>query len=208
MPIPMIRPDFREIVDTADFLLLAAFAPELAGLDESPPSGWRTALTGIGGTTAAVVTALVLEKKSPKRVLFIGTCGAYGGRLNIGDCIAASGVISVSVPEVQGRAFRPSLETTRWFPAWDLPLPKHTVAVPPAITSNPEDAALLSQIADAEHLELAGVFAACQSAGIPVAAALVVANRVGPGAHTEWSANHKSASRKLLETLTALNVFS
>lgn len=185
----------------ADFLLLAAFAPELAGLGENQPDGWQVALTGIGALTAAAATARMLEKKRPKKALFIGTCGTYGDKLNIGDCIAASEVVAVSVPEIQGRAYRPSMETTRWPAAWDLPLPKRTVAVPPAITLNPEDAALLGRIADVEHLELGGVLAACHLAQVPIAAALVVANRAGPEAHTEWKANHEGASRKLVETL-------
>jgi purine-nucleoside phosphorylase len=137
----------------------------------------------------------------PKAVLFIGTCGAYGERLNVGDCIAVPEAIAMSVSEVQRRAFRPRPETTRWSASWELPLAKHIAAVPPAITSNPEDAALLGQIADVEHLELAGVFAACQLADVPVAAALAVANRVGPNAHAEWIANHEKASRRLVELL-------
>ncbi|MDR0498671.1 MAG: phosphorylase, partial [Holophagales bacterium] len=60
---------------------------------------------------------------------------------------------------------------------------------------------LLGQIADVEHLELAGVFAACNLANIPAAAALTVANRVGPNAHAEWSANHESVSRQLVKRL-------
>jgi purine-nucleoside phosphorylase len=189
------------IVDTPDYLLLAAFAPELAGLDSDPPRGWRAVLTGIGAITAAATTARILCEMRPKAVLFIGTCGAYGERLNVGDCIAASEVIAVSVSEIQRRAFRPSLETTRWSASWELPLPKHAVAVPPAITSSSEDTALLGQIADVEHLELAGVFAACHLVDVPVTAALTVANRVGPNAHAEWRANHECVSRRLVELL-------
>jgi len=192
----------------AGITILAAFVPELAGLDENPPPGCRVALTGIGGLTAAAVAARLLNETPPCRALLIGTCGAYGDKLKIGDCIAVSEVIAVSASEIQGRAYRPSLETTRWFPTWDLPLPKHTVAVPPAITSDAQDAAMLGQIADAEHLELAGVFAACHLAEVPVAAALVVANRVGPGGHAEWKANHESASRKLVDLLIDLGVFT
>jgi purine-nucleoside phosphorylase len=119
----------------------------------------------------------------------------------VGDCLAASEVVAVSVSEIQRRAFRPSFETTRWSASWDLPLPKYVVAVPPAITSSLEDATMLGQIADVEHLELAGVFAACHLADVPISAALTVANRVGPNAHAEWSANHKRVSRRLVDTL-------
>ena len=46
-----------------------------------------------------------------------------------------------------------------------------------------------------------GVFAACHAAGVPVAAALAVANRVGPDAHAEWRENHARVSRALVEAL-------
>jgi len=62
-------------------LLLAAFQPELAGLDKDPPTGWRVVLTGIGGVTAAAATARILVELRPTRALFIGTCGTYGNSL-------------------------------------------------------------------------------------------------------------------------------
>ncbi len=46
-------------------LLLAAFPPELAGLDAAPPPGWRTALTGVGAVTAAAATARLLAEARP-----------------------------------------------------------------------------------------------------------------------------------------------
>jgi nucleoside phosphorylase len=192
---------------TPDSLLLAAFEPELARFGKNPPKGWRVALTGIGGIAAAAATARFLMEIRPARVLFVGTCGTYGNGLNIGDCIAVSEAITVSVPELQERAFRPSPETTIWHPTWELPLPKFKVAATAAITSNAEDAKLLGKIADGEHLEIASVLAACYLANVPVAAALVVANHVGPGSHTEWAANHEALSRKLVEKLIELNVF-
>ena len=187
--------------------MLAAFEPELAGIGDTLPRGWRMATTGIGGVSAAATTARLLATALPQKVLFVGTCGAYSNSLDISDCIAASEAIMTSVPEIMERAFRPQLETTRWQATWELPLPKHAVIAAPAITSNLEDATLLGQIADVEHLELAGIFAACHQANILVASALVVANHVGPSAHEEWSANHEVVSRKLLDTLVALGVF-
>jgi purine-nucleoside phosphorylase len=190
-------------------LLFVAFPPELAGLDSAPPFGWRVATTGIGAITAIVTVTQLLNAWHPKKVLFIGTCGAYTKRLNIGDCVAVSGLTTTSVPELQQRAFRPSLETTQWQASWELPssLPRVKVAVTPAITSDTDDARLLGEIADAEHLELAMVFAACQMAEIPVGAALVVANHVGPNAHAEWIANHERVSRKLVKTIMGLHIF-
>jgi purine-nucleoside phosphorylase len=59
----------------------------------------------------------------------------------------------------------------------------------------------LASVAAVEHLELTGVFAACHAAGIPVAAALGVANRVGPDANAEWRANHARVSRAVVEAI-------
>jgi purine-nucleoside phosphorylase len=168
-------------------LLLSAVPPELAGIDRDPPPGWVTATTGIGALAAALETARLLSLHRPARVLFLGTCGAYDGRLAVGDVIAAARAIATSVEEAEGRAYRPAAETTWWDATWRLPLPAHDVAVPPAITLTAAGAAALGRIAAAEHLELTGVLAACAAAAVPAAAALGVANRVGPGAHAEWT---------------------
>ncbi len=187
-------------------LLLAAFAPELAGLDAAPPPGWIVATAGIGSVTAAVGTARLVAAHRPDRVLLIATCGALDDRLRVGDLIAASEAIATSVEERAGRAYRPEPERTRWKATWALPFPSHAVAVPPAITRTTEGARALAGVAAAEHLELTGVFAACHAAGVPVAAALAVANRVGPGAHAEWRANHARVSRALVEALRKAGV--
>ncbi len=188
---------------TAPSLLLAAFPPELAGLDAAPPAGWRVATTGVGAISAAAATARLLAEQRPARVLLVGTCGAYDGRLVLGDLLLASAVIATSQDEVEGRAYRPELEQTRWEATWTpaVALPAHPVAVPPAITTSAEGARSLAALAAAEHLEAAGVFAACHAAGVPVAAALAVANRVGPDANAEWRANHARVSRALADAL-------
>ena len=184
-------------------LLIAAFQPELAGLEAAPPAGWRVATTGVGAIAAAAATARLLAEGRPGRVLLLGTCGAYDGRLLVGDLLAASPVLVTSLDEVEGRAFRPQIERTRWDATWALPesLPLHAVAVTPAITSTEDGARRLATLAAAEHLEAAGVFAACHSAGVPVAAALAVANRCGPGANAEWRANHARVSRLLVAAI-------
>jgi purine-nucleoside phosphorylase len=183
-------------------LLLAAFPPELAGLDGAPPAGWRVATTGVGAVVAASATARLLAEARPSRVLFVGTCGAYDSRLAALDLLAARAAIATSLDELEGRAYRPSLERVRFEATWVVPgLAAHDVAVPPAITRSADGAARLAAVAAAEHLELTGVFAACLDAGVPVAAALAVANRVGPAAHGEWRANHARASRLLVEAL-------
>lgn len=184
-------------------LLIAAFAPELAGLDAAPPPGWSIATVGVGAVTAAASTARLLATARPDRVLLVGTCGAYDERLAVGDLLVVSAVVASSQDELEGRAHRPEPEPTRWDATWTLPLdlPVHAVAVPPAITTSPLGARLLAAIAAAEHLEASGVFAACHGAGVPVAAAFAVANRVGPDASAEWRANHARVSGALIAAL-------
>jgi purine-nucleoside phosphorylase len=184
-----------------DALLLAAFPPELAGLDASPPPGWRVAVTGVGALAAGVVTARMLAEQRCSRVLFVGTCGAYDERLAVGDLLSASAVLAVSLDVLEGRAYRPGSEPVRWAAGWALPFPAHAVAVTPGITCSAEGAHRLATLAAAEHLELSGVFAAAAAAGVPVAGALAVANRVGPDAHAEWTANHAAVCLKLVEAL-------
>jgi purine-nucleoside phosphorylase len=187
----------------APSLLLAAFPPELAGLGDAPPPGWRVATAGIGAVEAAAGTARLLLAHRPARVLFVGTCGAYDGRLAVGDLLLASEALATSLDELEGRAYRPELERVRFEATWTPPLslPAHPVAVTPAITRTLEGARRLAALAPAEHLELAGVFAACHAAKVPVAAALAVANRVGPDAHADWRANHARVSRALVAAL-------
>ena len=192
-------------------LLLAAFPPELAGMDECPPAGWRVGCTGVGALTAAVATARLLTALTPSRVLFVGTCGAYDERLAVGDCLRASDALAISLDVLEGRAYLPGNEVHRW-PATlgsvlALPFPALSVAVPPGITRTLDGAQRLAAFASAEHLELTGVFAACHEAGIPCGAALAVANRVGPEAHEQWRVNHERVSRGLMDALKAHGIF-
>jgi purine-nucleoside phosphorylase len=189
-------------------LLLAAFAPELGSLAGQPPAGWEAATVGVGAVTAAATTARLLVERRPEAVLFLGTCGSYDGRLRRFDAIWASEAIATSLEEVQGGAYRPSIERTAWAATLPGPLPTHPVAVPPAITRTREGAALLASVAPAEHLELTGVFAACHAAGVPCGAALVVVNEVGPEAQVQWQTHHAEGSRRLVETLRASGLFA
>jgi purine-nucleoside phosphorylase len=167
--------------------------------------------TGVGALIAAVTTARLLTALTPRRVLFVGTCGAYDQRLDVGDLFRASDALAISLDVLEGRAYRPESEVHRW-PATlagvlTLPFPALSVAVPPGITRTLEGVEHLATFAAAEHLELTGVFAACHEAGIPCGAALAVANRVGPEAHGQWLANHERVSRALMAALQEHGIF-
>lgn len=188
-------------------LLLAAFPPELGPLLDHPPAGWRAACTGVGALAAAAKTARLIAEERPEAVLFIGTCGHYDDRLGLGDAIWASEVFASSLAERRGEAYRPEIETARWASTLEGPLPAHAVVVPPAITKTREGAGLLGALGAAEHLELSGVYAACHGAGVPVGAALVVVNEVGPDAQAQWKANHAAGSLSLIARLRELKAF-
>jgi purine-nucleoside phosphorylase len=188
-------------------LLLAAFAPELGVLQVHPPRGWEVATVGVGAVTAAAATARLLAERRPQKVLFIGTCGRYDDRLRLFEALWASEAIATSLEELRGGSYRPDIEQVRWMATLAGPLPPHPVAVPPAITRTHEGGALLASVAPVEHLELTGVFAACQGAGVPCGAALVVVNEVGPQAQDQWLANHSEGSRRLVENLRGSGLF-
>ncbi len=189
-------------------LLLSAFTPELGPLAVDPPPGWEVATVGVGAITAAATMVRLLVERQPDAVLFLGTCGRYDDRLELFDCLWATEAIATSLEELRGGAYRPGLERVRWASTLQGPLPPHAVAVPPAITKTLEGAALLASVAPVEHLELTGVFAACEAAGVPCGGVLVVVNDVGPEAAAQWSANHAEGSRRLIAQLRASGWFA
>lgn len=162
---------------------------------------------GVGAVTAAAATARLLVERRPESILFLGTCGRYDGRLGLFEALWAAEAIATSLEELRGEAYRPGVERVRWGSTLAGPLPAQAVAVPPAVTKTLEGAILLGSVAPVEHLELTGVFAACQGAGVPCGAALVVVNDVGPQAQAQWLANHAEGSRRLVECLRASGLF-
>ncbi len=189
-------------------LLLGAFPPELGPFLEAPPKGWSVACTGVGQLLAAASTARLIEELRPEGVLFVGTCGHFDDRLKVGDILWAAGAHASSLEERRGESYRPVVERTHWNATLPpLAFPAHEVVVPPAITRIREGAALLAVLGAAEHLEITGVYAACHAAQVPVGAALVVVNEVGPQAQPQWVANHQAQSLRLIETLRSMGVF-
>ena len=188
-------------------LLLAAFPPELGNLLENPPEGWVAVCTDVGALATAVSTTRLIRELHPTEVLFVGTCGSYDARVPVGSLVSVSEVLASSVEELEGAAYRPSLERTRWSTQLALPLPAHPVVCPPAITATVVGARTLAQAAPLEHLELPGVLEACRESNVPCGAALAVVNEVGPMAHEQWRANHASGSADLIAALVQAGVF-
>ena len=199
-------------------LIVSAFEPEIAPLRRLV-RGLRGIVlepVGIGAIDAAVGAAGAIARARPARVLFVGTAGIYGrekeARQAIGTAVVAGEILCMSTAALKGEAYLPgpmvvqvptsrSLQTALAGGAGDLRNLPRDVASPLAITRS---AALGRRIAEAtgatlENLEAFAVARAAAAAGVPFAAVLGVANRVGPTGHDEWQRHHRAASRAACE---------
>jgi futalosine hydrolase len=198
-------------------LIVSAFEPEIAPLRRLV-RGLRGIVLepiGIGAIDAAVGAAGAIARVRPARVLFVGTAGIYGrekgARQAIGTAVVAGEILCMSTAALKGEAYLPgpmvvqvptsrSLQTALAGGGDDQP---RDVASPLAITRS---AALGRRIAEAtgatlENLEAFSVARAAAAAGVPFAAVLGVANRVGPTGHEEWQRHHRAASRAACELI-------
>ena len=194
-------------------LIVSAFEPEIAPLRRLVPGKRGIVLEpiGIGAVDAAVGAAGGIARARPARVIFVGTAGIYGpakeARAAIGTAVVAGEIVCVSTSALKGEAYLPGPMIMRVSTSPGLRAaltngragrrPPGVVACPLAITRS---AALGRRIAEAtgaalENLEAFAVARAAAAAGLPFAAVLGVANRVGPQGHEEWQRHHRAASR-------------
>ena len=207
-------------------LIVSAFEPEIAPLRRLVPGRRGIVLEpiGIGAVDAAVGAAAAIARARPARVIFVGTAGIYGAakeaRAAIGTAVVAGEIVCVSTSALKGEAYLPGPMVLRVSTSRSLRAALTdgragraaglgVVACPLAITRS---AALgrriaLSTGAALENLEAFAVARAAAAAGIPFAAVLGVANRVGPRGHEEWQRHHRAASRAACE-LTARRLLS
>jgi len=196
-------------------LVLSAWEPEIAPLRRLVSRIGRGELTlatvGVGAVDAAVGAAQAIALARPKRVVFVGTAGAYRrGRETppVGSAVIADRVCLVSTAVVRGDGYLPQPMITEVVASAPLaaalgaaaphPIPTGTVACPVAITRSAALGRLIAQATGAtlENLEAFAVLRAAAVAGVEATAAVLgVANRVGPRAHPEWQASHLAASR-------------
>lgn len=199
-------------------LIVSAFEPEIAPLRRlvSGKRGIVLEPIGIGAVEAAVGAANAIARARPARVIFVGTAGIYGPaketRAAIGTAVVVGEIVCVSTSALKGEAYLPGPMVLRVSTSPDLQAAltdgragrsgrAAAVACPLAITRS---AALGRRIAKAtgaalENLEAFAVARAAAAAGIPFAAVLGVANRVGPQGHEEWRRHHRAASRAACE---------
>jgi len=158
------------------------------------------AALGVGVVRAAAtmgrLLALIAHRSAYEGVLLVGSCGVYGDAFSVGTAVrarrmgladggAALGLSYAPLapePVVADAALSRLLDTA--------PADVLTVG---AISTDPALVAKVGAGWQVEHLECFGAAWACAQAGVPFAAVLGVANRVGPDAHAEWKANRLAA---------------
>ena len=174
-------------------LVLAAFPPELAGLDPS----FERATVGVGLVDAALGTARVLATRHPDQVVLVGTVGAYpASGLSIGDVVTASRVLLAAPSGALVEAISRQIDVDRSDPNDPYDFRPVTVATTLAVTTDDAVAAALERStgAQVEHLEAFAVARACAEAGVRFSAVFGVANAVGARGRAEWRAHHERAA--------------
>jgi futalosine hydrolase len=200
------------LTERCDLLVMAAFLPELAGLESTLGEQFsksvrglhvRAAPVGVGLVQAACGTMALLEKCQPRAVVLVGTCGAYpGSGLSIGEVVVAKSVSLVEPAVLEERAAFPAVMSSPLGAHGSLTAaiagagaPIVDVVTTLAITTDDKLAALLGSQGAVEHLEAFSVATACAKQEVPFLAVLGIANRVGRSGRTEWLANHDTAGR-------------
>lgn len=205
---------------SVDLLVLAAYAPELAGMRRllgdqlyGNVSGVTVSCkaVGIGLPNATAGTTMRLLQLRPRAVVLVGTCGNYPGvALHVGDPVVGRRVLLVDRVEVEQRGAMPepigrSIECN---PMIALGLgngrsPQHDVANTLGVTT---DDLLAARIGAAigggvENLEAFGIANACALQNVPFACVLGVSNLVGSNGREEWRSRHKGAALAACEVI-------
>jgi futalosine hydrolase len=203
-----------------DLLVVAAYAPELAGMrrtlgDHLYGSVCGVSVSckpvGIGLPNATAGATSRLLQLRPRAVLLVGTCGSYPGvTLEIGEAVVGRRALLVDPVEVERRSAMPEpmgrLVDCNPMIAAGLGAgrpPVHDVANTLGVTT---DDALAARVGAAlgggvENLEAFGIANACALQGVPFACVLGVSNVVGSSGREQWRSHHKAAALAACEVI-------
>jgi nucleoside phosphorylase len=207
---------------SVDLLVLAAYAPELAGMRRSLGEQLYGNISGVvvsckavgvGLPNATAGTILRLQQLRPRAVVLVGTCGYYPGTANppaIGDVVVGRRVVLVDPIEVEHRGAipEPIARATECSAVLAFGLaggraPTVDVANTLGVTTDDALAALLGSAGGCgvENLEAFGIANACALQGVSFATVLGVSNRVGSTGREEWRSYHKPAAQAACEVV-------
>ncbi len=209
--------------DRTDLLIVAAHAPEMAGLrpwlsdsliGQIRGLAVRGKAVGIGMAVAGPGTARGILAVRPRAVLLVGSCGVYPNlpQYRPHDVIVATRVGLVSHAVNAGRSIYPGpMQTT----VECSPLLAAGLAAAGARAFNAAIACTLGQTVDdmlaaavspatgcdAENLEAFGVAMACKASDLPFAAVLGVSNIVGSTGQQDWKQFQRAAVNAAAEVI-------
>jgi purine-nucleoside phosphorylase len=184
-------------------LIVAATAEELGDLPVRLAGRLvGTFIAGIGlvDATAALAERLAVSRGGIRRVIFIGTAGAYpDSGLSVGDTVAVESVELLD--GFTGEAYLPTPMVSSLDTAFVLPGVPSVVATSRAGISRsvppPRDRPTV------ESMEAFAVVRAATLAGVAAGSLLAISNRVGPDAHEDWKRHGAEAMESLRVTLLA-----
>jgi futalosine hydrolase len=196
-------------------LVVSAWPPELAVIRAArgQQRGLALASVGVGLVEAAVNTTRLLGELRPSALVLVGTAGGYPAATRALP-LGSAAVIDEIVLLPDHLAYLPELVPSRARCAPSLVaalrlatgLPAASVACPLAITATAKAAATAAARSGCtlENLEAFGVARAAARAGVPFAAILGIANRVGPQGHREWEKHASAAAASACKGALAL----
>lgn len=201
-----------------DLLILAAHAPELAGLRDALGAGLRGAIAGlnvecatvgVGMPASAAGTTRNLTELAPRAVVLIGSCGLYPRRIEFRPLIpvipTGARLLEPSVLQDQAAFPAPMQLLTLFDRALSDGLSQSDpgslrgeVATTLAITTDDALAQTLGGKSgcSAENLEAYSVALACAAHDVPLGAVLVATNAVGSRGRAQWSTHQRAAADK------------
>jgi nucleoside phosphorylase len=199
----------------ADVLLVAAHAPDLAGmrnfLGEKLDGQMRgltikTKVLGFGMAVAAASCARGVQALNPRAVIMIGTCAVFPGlsQYRPYDVLLPTKVQLADASVLARKAAFPDpMQTSvechgllRSALAASAPRAAQTViaSMMAPVTDDTLAASLHAATGcDADNSELFGIAAACQAASVPFAAVLGVSNLVGSTGRHDWAQFQREA---------------
>ncbi len=199
----------------ADLLLVAAHAPDLAGmrpfLGEKLDGQMRglvikTKVLGFGMAVAAASCARGVQALAPRAVILVGTCAVFPGLAQYRpyDVILPTKIHLVDASVLARKAAFPdpmqtSVECHGLLRAALVgSVPRAAQAVMASMMAPITDDTVAASLhgatgCDADNGEIFGVAAACQAANIPFAAALGVSNLVGSTGRHDWAQFQREA---------------